>query len=192
MRFWAIVETLAAMAVFWWVAVRYETFLLLTTSLFVAPLLLLRSDESTRLGVKWLGEGVFRPRAMNDPRNSAEAERWERRGAAIGAAIGITVGLGLGYPAAKLYLVGHEGWSALGRGTGVGLTISGLAGAIAGGAARAGTKGAPGVAMAIAAVLGPAGVLATAVVAGAPAAGCAALISRGVGDICSGRRGRRG
>jgi hypothetical protein len=33
-RFWAIVETLAAIAVFWWVAIRYETFLLLTSSLF--------------------------------------------------------------------------------------------------------------------------------------------------------------
>ena len=67
-RFWAIVETLAAMAVFWRLAIRYETFLLLTTSLFVAPLLLLRSDESTRLGVKWFDEGSFRPGGRTIPR----------------------------------------------------------------------------------------------------------------------------
>jgi hypothetical protein len=44
-RFWAIVETVLAIAVFWWIAIRWEKFTLLTTSLFVVPLLLLRSEE---------------------------------------------------------------------------------------------------------------------------------------------------
>ena len=125
-RFWAIVETLAAMAVFWWVAIRYETFFLLTTSLFVAPLLLLRSAESTRLGVKWFDEGMFPPRWPDDPSARAEAERrWQWRWLGISAASGSAIGFGLAY----LYLVGHEGWSAFGRVAGLVLTIWWLVGA---------------------------------------------------------------
>ena len=45
-RFWAIVETLVAMAVFWWVAIRFETFLLLTTSLFLSPFQFLRPSPN--------------------------------------------------------------------------------------------------------------------------------------------------
>jgi hypothetical protein len=130
-RFWSIVETVAAMAVFWWIAIRYETFLLLTTSLFVAPLLLLRSEESTRLGVKWFEEGMFPTRWPDDPSARAEAEQsWVWPSLWIGAAIGIAIGFGLGYPAAKLDLVGHEGWGAFVGGMGFGLTISWLAAAV--------------------------------------------------------------
>jgi hypothetical protein len=142
-RFWAIVETFAAMAVFWWVAIRYETFLLLTTSLFVAPLLLLRSEESTRPAVRWIDEGMFPPRWPEDPAARAEAKRRsERRWLWIGSAIGIAVGFGLGYPAAKLYLVGHERWGAFARWAGLGFMISGVAGATitAGAAASVGAN----------------------------------------------------
>ena len=130
-RFWAIFETLVAMAVFWWVAVRYETFLLLTTSLFVAPLLLLRSDESTRLGVKWIDNGMFPPPW---PGNLTTIHHVETRGIAgwlgIGIAIGAATGVGLGYPVMKICLVGDAGWSAFGRGAGLGLMLSFLAEAV--------------------------------------------------------------
>ena len=84
LRFWAIAETLLAMAVFWWVAIRYETFLLLTTSLFVAPLLLLRSDKSTWLGVQWIDEGMLPP---DGAIGESGAECWTWRWVGIGAAI---------------------------------------------------------------------------------------------------------
>jgi hypothetical protein len=133
MRFWAILETVAAMAVFWWTAIHYETFLLLFTSLFIAPLLLLRSEESTELGVKWIDEGMAPPTWPDDPEARKQVEAaMERRWNWIGGAIGVVIGLGLGYPAAKLYLVGHEGWSAFGRGLGFGLAMSWMAGAVAG------------------------------------------------------------
>jgi hypothetical protein len=136
-RFWAIVETVAAIAVFWWVAIRYETFLPLTTSLFVAPLLLLRSEESTLLGVKWIDEGMFPPRWPEEI-TAIVQNRWLVRWMAIGTAIGLAAGLGLGYPGAKLYLVGHEGWSAFWRGMGLGLALSWFADAVEPALARAG------------------------------------------------------
>jgi TIR domain len=107
-RFWAIVETLVAVAVFWWVAIRYESFLLLTTSLFIAPLLLLRSHESTELGVRWFNDGMFPPRWPDDDVVSTEAvQRWVQRWLIISGALGIAATLGLGF-----YVVGPKGWGA--------------------------------------------------------------------------------
>jgi TIR domain len=107
-RFWAIVETLAAMTAFWWFAINYETFLLLTTGLFIAPLLLLRSDESTRLGVRWIDTGMFPPRRENVPSARAEDERSLWRLLGIGAAVGMAVGFALGYPRATFDLLGRD------------------------------------------------------------------------------------
>ena len=150
------------MALFWWVAIRDETFLLLTTSLFVAPLLLLRSAELTRVGVKWFDDGMFPLRQPNNPSARTEAHlRW----LGIGAAIGIAIGLSLGYPAAKLYLVSHEGWGAFVRGMGLGLAISLLAFGIAIAASVAG--------------LGAAGATVGAGLVGAPEAGLGAIAGMG-------------
>jgi len=165
------------------VAIRYETFMLLTTSLFVAPLLLLRSEESTRLGVKWLHEGMFPPRWPVNPPARAEAEqRWRRRLNWLGAAIGIAVGFRLGYPAAKLYLFGHEGWYAFARGVGFGLATTWLASALAeaGAKAIAGALAGPGMGAAAAAgagaVAGPVAALAAGVAA---ATGAGAVVVAG-------------
>jgi hypothetical protein len=112
-KFWAIVETVLAIAVFWWIAIRYETLMLLTTSLFVAPLLLLRSEESTQLGVKWFEEGLFPTNwpADLEARHKID-KRLEQRWRRIGATFGVGLGLGLGYAAAKVFLVGQMGWAA--------------------------------------------------------------------------------
>ena len=47
------VETVAAVALYWWIAWRFDTHLHLVTSVFIAPLLLLRSPESIQAGVQW-------------------------------------------------------------------------------------------------------------------------------------------
>lgn len=56
----ACVETVFAVALYWWIAIRWDTHWHLVTSVFVAPLLLLRSPESIAAGVRsflrdWFG-----------------------------------------------------------------------------------------------------------------------------------------
>lgn len=49
----AIVETIIAVPLYWWIAIYFESYVLLLVSALVAPLVLLRSDRSVLLGVKW-------------------------------------------------------------------------------------------------------------------------------------------
>jgi hypothetical protein len=49
----AIIETALAVAFYWWVAVKFDAYLPLAVSIAIAPLVLLRSEQSTKLGVKW-------------------------------------------------------------------------------------------------------------------------------------------
>jgi hypothetical protein len=49
----ACVETLAAIALYWWIAIRFNSHQLLVSSVVVAPLLMLRSPESINSGVNW-------------------------------------------------------------------------------------------------------------------------------------------
>ncbi|MBF0368608.1 MAG: hypothetical protein HQL52_04045 [Magnetococcales bacterium] len=49
----AIVETLLAICAYWWIAWYYDTHYHLLISITIAPLLLLRSKESTEKGVAW-------------------------------------------------------------------------------------------------------------------------------------------
>lgn len=52
----AVIETLVAVAIYWWFSVHFETYSLLLISVAVAPLVLLRSDKSVELGVRWFGK----------------------------------------------------------------------------------------------------------------------------------------
>ncbi|MGD9540966.1 hypothetical protein [Methylocystis sp.] len=131
-NFWAMLETVLAIVGFWYVALTYETFLLLYTSLFIAPLLFLRSEESVRQGVRWFNNGIFPSKLPEDPGARADARKvLERRWAWIGAGIGIIVALAAGYTAAKLFLAGHDGWAAFWRGAVFLLAMTNLAGAVA-------------------------------------------------------------
>src|ERR1043166_2827902 len=49
----ACFEVFAAVSGYWFIAIYFETFTHLWVSICVAPLLLLRSDQSISLGVKW-------------------------------------------------------------------------------------------------------------------------------------------
>src|SRR2546426_886161 len=49
----AIIESLIAVPLYWLIAVYFETYLPLLTAAAAAPLVLLRSDQSTALGVRW-------------------------------------------------------------------------------------------------------------------------------------------
>ena len=52
-------ETLFAVALYWWIALRYHTHWHLVSSVFIAPLLLLRSPDSMKLGVQWFLKDWF-------------------------------------------------------------------------------------------------------------------------------------
>ena len=49
----ACAETIFAVVLYWWIAIQYDTHWHLVSSVFVAPLLLLRSPESISTGLHW-------------------------------------------------------------------------------------------------------------------------------------------
>jgi hypothetical protein len=49
----AIVETIVAVPLYWWVTLRFGTLLPLLISVVVAPLVLLRSEQSVAVGARW-------------------------------------------------------------------------------------------------------------------------------------------
>jgi len=49
----AIIETTIAVPAYWWIAIHFETYLPLLISAAIALLVLLRSEESVALGVRW-------------------------------------------------------------------------------------------------------------------------------------------
>src|SRR6185436_9213931 len=55
----ACAETLFAVVLYWWIAIRWGTHVHLLTSVFIAPLLLLRSPESIEMGVRWFQKDWF-------------------------------------------------------------------------------------------------------------------------------------
>jgi hypothetical protein len=47
----AIIETLIAIPLYWWIVITFETYLPFVVSIIVAPVVLLRSDNSVKLGL---------------------------------------------------------------------------------------------------------------------------------------------
>ena len=80
----AIAETVFAVALYWGIAVVFDTHLHLVTSLFVAPLLLFRSERSIAAGVAWFWRDRF---------DIENYESWPRAGK--GVLLGITAVLSL-------------------------------------------------------------------------------------------------
>ena len=52
----AVVETVLAVIAYWWIAVEFDTYLHLAVSVLAAPLVLLRSDESVKMGARLFQE----------------------------------------------------------------------------------------------------------------------------------------
>jgi len=57
----AAVESVCAVSLSLWVAWYFQTYTHLVVAIGLAPLLLLRTDESTRLGLKWFGGFLDNP-----------------------------------------------------------------------------------------------------------------------------------
>jgi hypothetical protein len=71
----AILETLVAVPLYWWIAVRVGVIQPLLIGVAIAPLVLLRSDESVALGISWLQR--FEKNLLGDPiyKNMSDASR---------------------------------------------------------------------------------------------------------------------
>lgn len=112
----AIIESILAVIFYWWVAIRFETYLPLLLSAFAAPLVLLRSKQSIALGRNWFlyWEGnADRPRVFpwEDRFLSCGASILGQVSNAIMSSLGrIAVGSVIGYLISWKLLIGIEGW----------------------------------------------------------------------------------
>ncbi|MEA2895184.1 MAG: hypothetical protein QOJ84_799 [Bradyrhizobium sp.] len=112
----AIIETAVAVFVYWWIAIRWETYLLLLFGACVAPLVLLRSDESEALGKQWFSHWenyTDRPQVCSLEATllswGATAGRWASEVAVLKSGRAVT-GFVVGYLIASQFLLGIDGW----------------------------------------------------------------------------------
>jgi hypothetical protein len=106
----AIVETILAVPAYWAISLYYETYWPLLLSLLVAPLVLLRSDESVALGVRWFlarYEKVFGHSGEYSQLSGSERVRvW------LVGLFSVAAAFGFGYIASQQFLIGVSGWDA--------------------------------------------------------------------------------
>nr|VFK16189.1 MAG: hypothetical protein BECKFM1743B_GA0114221_104071 [Candidatus Kentron sp. FM] len=174
----AIVETVLAVAIYWGVAWAFDTHWHLLVSISVAPLLLLRSKESTALGVRWFV--AYWKEETEITREDTPGRFW---GLVLlaGGISGVCF-----YGLADTLLVGQVGWALFFRAFGVGVLAS-MMGVMAAAAVAVAVAvpaaGALALAAALAGALAGAGALAVAVavVGAVVVAGAVAVAGAGAG-----------
>src|SRR5882672_4302532 len=103
----ACLEVAIAVALYWWIALHFDTQKHLWVSICVAPLLLLRSEESTALGIKWFAAYIARNNTLRKM-TAAEGVRAKSFWWVIGlSAVASTT---ISYSVACLWLVDQTGW----------------------------------------------------------------------------------
>ncbi len=96
----ALAETLAAVALYWWLSFHFEWHWFSLVSLIAAPMLLLRSEESVELGVEMLRRWTGR--------KGSDWSRWEKAVMVLSTAL---VGGWIAYCLAQAWLPGQVGWA---------------------------------------------------------------------------------
>src|SRR5258708_6877997 len=149
----AALEVVVAVGAYWAIVIYFETTTHLWVSICVAPLLLLRSEQSIALGAQWFdtyvqrGDDLFK---IATPTLLKSVQIWGL------IATGLIASAFSSYLLARGWLVGHEGWSLIWRSVVVGYVAVTLAAAVAG--SGAGPKGgAGGITIAIAGAAATAG-----------------------------------
>jgi hypothetical protein len=136
----AIIETCLAVPAYWWLAIHFETYFFLATSAFVAPLVLLRSDQSVAFGVSSFL--VWETHRWRDNTGSATLAARERLIVWGVLATAAAIGALAAYVLTRYLLIGTAGWAAFLGGLSIAcLVIAGTgapAGAVAGAVAGAG------------------------------------------------------
>jgi hypothetical protein len=112
----AIIESVIAVPLYWWVAIHFETYLLLLASVAIAPFVLLRSDQSVKVGVRWFME-------WEKQWGFGELEPEARLVIGVIAVVGAFAAIFSSYLLARYFLIGIEtstagaaafGWTAMG------------------------------------------------------------------------------
>ncbi len=106
----AVVETILSVVAYWWIAVAYDTYIHLVTSIVIAPLVLLRSDASIARGVE-LFQRYYE--SEDNPNNSTFFMAFLIVAACSGIAAWIL---------AETWLSAHSCWALLWRATIVGVS----------------------------------------------------------------------
>jgi hypothetical protein len=126
----ACIETLLAIAAYWGIAIYWDTHLHLLLSICTAPLLLLRSPESTEAGARWFYD------YWNNETEINLKETPLRFWAII--LIACIISGAASYLFAEYFLTGHIGWPLFGRAFLLGILAFSIAVAVAGAGAVAG------------------------------------------------------
>ncbi|MGZ8219829.1 hypothetical protein [Methylomagnum sp.] len=116
----AIIETLAAVALYWWLSLRFEWHWFSMVGLIAAPMLLLRSDESVELGVEML-------RWCFD-RKKSDMSRWRKVATIL---VSELVAGGVAHFLVQAWLQGHVGWASFWRAGVIGAGADAFAVAVA-------------------------------------------------------------
>lgn len=138
----AIIETAVAVILYWWVAIHFETYLPLLLSAAMAPLVLLRSDQSAALGVRWFK--TWEENTWNDNRTYSEREPKEYWLISMVGVLAILLAGLTAFFLTRYFLVGLKGWAALWRAFAIAWTSSAISGAVTAAGAGAGTAGVRG------------------------------------------------
>jgi hypothetical protein len=118
----SIIETVIAVPLYWWISVYFETYLPLLIAATMAPLVLLRSDESTSLGIKWFIE--FQKYSWDSKQSHGGPEKTIKFGT---GQVAVVVGAACFILIASIFVwhfvFGATGWLAFGSGFLVGLIL---------------------------------------------------------------------
>jgi hypothetical protein len=128
----AALEVVVAVAAYWAIAIYFETTTHLWVSICVAPLLLLRSEQSIALGAQWFTSYLGEEYHFVSPRHKGVVKlaRHEWLSILMTSANLFVVSAVITYLLALELLVGHEGWSLYWRSVVAGLAVSVAAGAL--------------------------------------------------------------
>jgi hypothetical protein len=132
----AALEVVVAVGAYWAVAIYFETTTHLWVSICVAPLLLLRSEQSVALGAKWFASYVGRGDELEKLDTRTFLQSIAFRGSIATGLIASTL---VAYLLAREWLVGHESWSLYWRSAVVEFVALEVAAAVAVSAMGAGT-----------------------------------------------------
>ena len=113
----AVIETIIAVPLYWWFAAHFETYLPLLAAAVVAPLVLLRSEQSVALGIQWFSNFERTGWPQSEVEISGKHNKWVGWTAFVACSVLYLMGLSL---LIRYIVLGTEGWPTFMWGVGIG------------------------------------------------------------------------